>query len=615
MYQIKLVYIKGAEIGTRKMQSYPLGIMEMRAYAYSFSEIKKNVKIDIDILDYDIQDEAYVFEIYKEKYNMVLFSTYIWNISRVLELGRKIKIVNEDIVIGLGGPEVDDPLKLMSENTQVDIISVGEGEKSFVSLIEKYLFMKKVNLAGVVYREENGKIVDTGSAELIENLDDIPSIVNEKLVTQSDMLLYETSRGCPFQCKYCCWAGKKMRYYSLERIESDLKVLLEMQSGTSVFIIDSELDIDLERAKKIMNIIIKYNIYNKLIQGFLGLHTIDAELMELCKKANFKFGIGIQSVNDEAISQCGRTWFDVKKFEEKLKTIGEFYDVREIEFQLIMGLPGDNYETFRKNLQWCAQMGAVNITANRLYVLPGSYFYKNSEKYELKFDKNPYHLVYSNYSYSYEDIMRSEALLVAFQITKSLFGIYINLKSGDFVLNMWDYIDNLVEVIEVKQMYSQGRQESQVVEREYEYEKIIIDNLKKINCYKKEFVDYFHMRFVKKRANTFFKKDKEGIKGNAYIRLNAYFIAPYLQINKRGEILSFDKYQIIYLHNFKTDCIKKIKIKNEYVDEVEGVLKDLNVGIDVTEVNNYSSKTYLNAFVQSIINENLCYYTNERGRI
>lgn len=79
--------------------------------------------------------------------------------------------------------------------------------------------------------------------------------------------------------------------------------------------------------------------------------------------------------------------------------------------------------------------------------------------------------------------------------------------------------------------------------------------------------------------------------------------------------MSFDKYQIIYLHNFKTDCIKKIKIKNEYVDEVEGVLKDLNVGIDVTEVNNYSSKTYLNAFVQSIINENLCYYTNERGRI
>lgn len=612
MQYIKLVYIKGSEIGTRKIQSYPLGIIELKMYAYSYNDIKENIKIDIDVLDYDVQDEAYIFEIYRNKCDMVLFSTYIWNISRVLELCRKIKIVNLDIMTGLGGPEVEDPIKLMKENEYIDIISVGEGEKSFVAILNKFILLKKSHLHGVIYREKNGKIIDTGKCEVIDQLDQIPSIVKEDLVATSDMFLYETSRGCPFQCKYCCWAGKKMRYYSIERVEKDLKYLLELQSGSSIFIIDSELDIDIERAKIIMNIIKKYNIHNKVIQGFLGLHIIDAELLKLCKDANFKFGIGIQSVNYEAIKQCGRTWFDVKQFEEKLQVINEFYQVNEIEFQLIMGLPGDNYESFKKNLQWCDEMGAVRITANRLYVLPGSYFYKHAEEYKLKFDKQPYHLVYSSYSYSYEDIMRSEALLVAFQVSKSLFRKHKNLKTENVILNIWDFINMLVDEVEKKQMYSQGRQESQIVEKEYEYEKILLDNLKKMNCNKQGFVDFIHMIFAKKRANTFFNKDVVHIENKKYIKLNAYFISPYIYLNERGEITEVGKYHIIYLHNFQNHYIKKIKVYNRYVQEIEQVLNELVRGIDVIDIQSYIDKPITGQFIKSIIEKGLFYYTNER---
>ena len=71
MHKIKLVYIKGAEVGTRKLQSYPLGLMLIKAYAESIKEIKEQVDITIDVLDYDTQDEAFVYDVYTKKYNKI----------------------------------------------------------------------------------------------------------------------------------------------------------------------------------------------------------------------------------------------------------------------------------------------------------------------------------------------------------------------------------------------------------------------------------------------------------------------------------------------------------------------------------------------------------------
>lgn len=611
MLRVKLVYIRGAEIGTRKKQSYPLGIMDIKAYAYSYSEIKEKVEIDIDVIDYDVQDEAYVYEIYSQKYNMIFFSTYIWNISRVLELCRKIKTVNRNLIVGLGGPEVDDATRIMDENDFIDIIITGEGEKPFVSLIKHYLNIIDEPLKGVVYRDIEGNIIQTGNADLIENLDEIPSVVNEKLVTESKMLLYETSRGCPFQCKYCCWAGKKMRYYSLDRVEKELKILLQRKSGDSLFLIDSELDIDIERAKKVMKIIINNNIYNKVIQGFLGLHKIDEELLQLCKKANFRFGIGIQSVNLETLQQCGRTWFNVEEFEKKLKLIGEFYDLKEIEFQLIMGLPGDDFYSFRNNLKWCDRMGAVNITANRLYVLPGSFFYQNPEKFGLVYDKKPYHLVYSNYSFSYDEIMKSEALLVAYQITKFIFGGHQEIKVNNKNIKIWDFIDSLVEIVEQTKCYSQGRQESQATEWEYAYERLLINNIKKMDCFEKEFVALIKMRFIQRDAHVFFADDNICKESNDFIRINKYFIAPNVSLDNSGQIILNNQYIILYLHNFMNNKIKTIKIKTAFWGEFEKILNCFVSGVDFHDIENYEGSCYGKNFIDTMIREKLCYFTND----
>lgn len=610
MKKIKLVYIRGAEIGTRKMQSYPLGIICMREYAYSFREIRENIKIEIDDIRYDIQDETYIYEIYKENYDMILFSCYIWNMSRALDIARKIKLINPSIIIGFGGPEVDDAESILYDNNFIDIISIGEGEKAFVSLVNYFLLNKNNEVLGIVYRNEKNEIITAKQNEIINNLDEIPSIVNNELVKKSDMLLYETSRGCPFQCKYCCWAGKSMRYYSLERVESDLRILLSEEVGNSLFLIDSELDIDIERAKKIMEIIIKYNIHNKIIQGFLGFHVIDEELIKLCKEANFKFGIGIQSINKETIEKNGRTWFDVEKFEQKLKIIKKYYKISEIEFQLIMGLPGDNYESFKKNLKWCDNMGATHISVNRLYVLPGSYLYKHAEEYKLVYDKKPYHLVYSNYSYTYNDIMKSEAFFVAFQISKSVFGVNKEIIFDNKKLNVWTFIEGLAEIIKEKRMYSQGRQESQIIEKEYDYESIMNENLRTMGFNSEKIKNYIKIKFINKKANRYFLHDRVKVEGHIYAKINKYFISPYVEM-KENTIIKTGDSSVVILHNFENNKIKKIRINNQYIKKVEEVLEELKGGILIKDINKYVDDDYKMVFLKKIIKDKLYYKTDK----
>ena len=64
--------------------------------------------IDVDIREYTINNDLdYILkDIYKNDYDLILFSTYIWNVDDIVKLCHNIKKVKPSIKIGLGGPEV-----------------------------------------------------------------------------------------------------------------------------------------------------------------------------------------------------------------------------------------------------------------------------------------------------------------------------------------------------------------------------------------------------------------------------------------------------------------------------------------------------------------------------
>ncbi|MDL0415456.1 B12-binding domain-containing radical SAM protein, partial [Clostridioides difficile] len=54
---------------------------------------------------------------------------------------------------------------------------------------------------------------------------------------ENRIVYYESSRGCPFNCQYCLSSTiPGLRYFSLDRIKSDLKALIDARVSQIKFI-------------------------------------------------------------------------------------------------------------------------------------------------------------------------------------------------------------------------------------------------------------------------------------------------------------------------------------------------------------------------------------------
>ena len=98
----------------------------------------KDLNYECIIKEFSINDrvERIVQELIYEKPDIIAFSCYIWNIEYVDRISRLIKLINKDIVILFGGPEVsyDGASYLKDENC--DYVIEGEGENTYREFIE-----------------------------------------------------------------------------------------------------------------------------------------------------------------------------------------------------------------------------------------------------------------------------------------------------------------------------------------------------------------------------------------------------------------------------------------------------------------------------------------------
>ena len=168
----------------------------------------KNSYPDITIKEYTInQCSDYILgEIYKGDYDTVCFSCYIWNISEIIALIINLKKVDPKLTIVLGGPEVSfNPKELMEKHQEIDYIVIGEGEVTFLELLN-YLHNKTCNkeeIDGLSYRDGK-EIIITKERALISDLGQVPFPYDADLVDLDNKIIYyESSRGCPYKCAYC----------------------------------------------------------------------------------------------------------------------------------------------------------------------------------------------------------------------------------------------------------------------------------------------------------------------------------------------------------------------------------------------------------------------------
>ena len=162
----------------------------------------KDMNYQCKIREFSINDreEKILEEIIKERPNVVAFSTYIWNIEMIRRLSNLIKLVDESIEIGYGGPEVSYDSQNILKELNGEYIIEGEGEKTYREFVEYKLGERDIKSIRGLYYKENGEVYSNGKRPLM-NMNEIVFPYEEDENLDNKIVYYEASRGCSLYTK------------------------------------------------------------------------------------------------------------------------------------------------------------------------------------------------------------------------------------------------------------------------------------------------------------------------------------------------------------------------------------------------------------------------------
>lgn len=409
------------------------------AIRYLNQMVKDIEDIEVDIREYTINNELdfILKDIYKNDYDVILFSTYIWNVNDIVKLCDNIKKVKPNIKIALGGPEVSyDSEDSMKKYDFVDYILYGEGELVFRDFVKHLKGDIKIEYVdGIVYRN-NKDIIKNKPMKLLENLDLIPSPYEKlnKEEYENRIVYYETSRGCPFNCQYCLSSTLQgLRYFSIDRVKKDLKALIDARVSQIKFI-DRTFNANKKFAMEIMKFLMENDNDYTTYHFEVTAHLLSDDMLEFlkdCKEGLFQFEIGVQTTNEKVLDAVGRR-DDFGKLSYVVKKIASYRNIHQ-HLDLIAGLPYEDYKSFENSFNDVFNLGIEHLQLGFLKMIKGTGIRNRADEHEFRYkDYPPYEVLYNKYI-SYDQILKLKDI-------EEILERYFNSKN--FVLSMRYIIHN-----------------------------------------------------------------------------------------------------------------------------------------------------------------------------
>lgn len=448
--------------------------------------------------------------------SVVAFSNYAWNVEFNKALSKKIKILYPDCVIIYGGHSVrNDSTELLSECDWIDYLIFGEGEEPFYNLLmalAEGIDLSSVN--NIAYRNSDKAICTPRNA--CPDISNYPSpyltglfdpIADSETVELLSVI--ETNRGCPYKCAYCDWSAKsKVRFFPMEKIKAELKWLSDRKIEYC-FCADANFGMfkrDIEIADYCIELK-KSTGYPDVFRPCYAKEN-DDNVFEICSKFNeYHMDKGAtmayQSLSDYALENVNRKNLTVEHFADIVKK----YNHAKIPTysELILGLPGETYESFCDGLCKLLEAGQHNsVSVYHCEILPNSIMGSKEyiEKHGIKSKKVKFNHIHSaeveeeisEYSeivmetatMSKEMWVKSNLFSVTLQCFHSLgllrcFAIYANYEKGisyrEFYNKLFEFVLNNPETVFGKVLARYAEKLTHSLEGDWNYHNPVFGNI------------------------------------------------------------------------------------------------------------------------------------------
>lgn len=303
---------------------------------------------------------------------VVGFSTYVWNLQYNLALARKLKASSPNIFIVFGGPEpaVSDA-NIFHTYSFIDAIVKNEGEITFAEILRNLPDL--LTVPGLIFNQ-NGRAIDNGRARRIDDLSVLPSpytqgCFDNLISTNPDVkwaATLETNRGCPYACTFCDWGSltlSKVKKFNEEKVFAELEWMAQ-NNVDFVSIADANFGIFPERDRRIIDKFVyyqkKYQAPRNIIANFAKNQNKEVIDIVECLIKNTLYPttglkISLQSLHEPTLDIIKRKNLKINNISEIIE-IGKSKNI-PIGTELILGLPGETFESWRQNYWKLLEVG------------------------------------------------------------------------------------------------------------------------------------------------------------------------------------------------------------------------------------------------------------------
>ena len=362
----------------------------------------------------DQSNDEIISAILDKSPQVVAFPVYVWNRTRIIQLAKELHAKAPETILIAGGPEATGDTNGLATSAPWTALITGEGETALCNLLKSLSTGKQPTPQPGVSIIDNGQLV-SGEAVCPHPLESAQSPwLNETVeLQQGDGVLWEVARGCAFSCDYCFDARghEGVRLLPRQRLEQELE-LFSRVGVSQVWVLDSTFNYPPERGIALLELLLEkapdlhYHLEAKA--DFIDRHTAN-----LLGELNCSVQLGLQSIHREVLQAVHRP-LDLEVLAEKvhlLEAEGIVYG-----FDLIYGLPQDNYSGFRDSVDAVLSFAPNHLHIFPLSILPGTRLAENREKYDIKAQPEPPYELLSSANWTEEEMLLCRRLSAAIDI-------------------------------------------------------------------------------------------------------------------------------------------------------------------------------------------------------
>ncbi|MGH7914452.1 MAG: radical SAM protein [Candidatus Binataceae bacterium] len=194
----------------------------------------------------------------------------------------------------------------------------------------------------------------------------------------------QTYRGCPFTCSFCEWGTME----SPKRVRTADSLCLEFAAMerlglNGALLADAGLNLNqaafrnLQQAAERTGFLSRRGLICEVYPAKVRREHIDF----LSEIGNPYVGVGLQSFDNKVLANVERK-YDEARFDETLRALGE---VATLAVEVIVGLPGDAPESFRRNYERARRL-PCSLRVYHCVVLPSALMVRSPPEHRIDYD-------------------------------------------------------------------------------------------------------------------------------------------------------------------------------------------------------------------------------------